>query len=78
MIKTPNRDSHGVTARGVPLRRRTLGGAMAERGGGVPRADIVLPGHDGTTCAPAFTAFVRGVGLACTLKTAPVTVNTSP
>ena len=26
---------------------------------GVPRADIVLGDRDGTTCAPAFTAFVR-------------------
>jgi N-formylglutamate amidohydrolase len=34
---------------------------MAEGGGGVPRADIVLGDRDGTTCAPAFTAFVREV-----------------
>jgi N-formylglutamate amidohydrolase len=38
-----------------------VGGAMAEGGGGVPRADIVLGDRDGTTCAPAFTAFVREV-----------------
>lgn len=33
----------------------------AEGGAGMPRADFVLGDRDGTTCAPAFTAFVRDV-----------------
>jgi len=41
-----------------------VGGAMAEGGAGLPRADIVLGDRDGTTCAPEFTAFVREVLLA--------------
>jgi N-formylglutamate amidohydrolase len=36
-----------------------VSGAMGEGGAGVARADIVLGDRDGTTCAPAFTAFVR-------------------
>lgn len=36
-----------------------VSGAMGEGGPGVARADIVLGDRDGTTCAPAFTAFVR-------------------
>jgi N-formylglutamate amidohydrolase len=36
-----------------------VSGAMGEGGPGVARADFVLGDRDGTTCAPAFTAFVR-------------------
>ena len=36
-----------------------VSGAMGEGGAGQPRADVVLGDRDGTTCAPAFTAFVR-------------------
>jgi N-formylglutamate deformylase len=36
-----------------------VSGAMGEGGPGQPRADMVLGDRDGTTCAPAFTAFVR-------------------
>ena len=36
-----------------------VSGQMAEGGAGIPRADFVLGDRDGTTCAPAFTAFVR-------------------
>ena len=36
-----------------------LSGAMSEGGVGRPRADFVLGDRDGTTCAPALTAFVR-------------------
>ena len=35
------------------------GFVMGEGGAGMPRADMVLGDRDGTTCAPAFTAFVR-------------------
>jgi hypothetical protein len=78
MIKTPNRDPHVETARGVPLMRRARAGSMAKRQGGAPRADIVLSDVDGTTCAPPFTAFVREVGLARALKTAPTPGSTWP
>ena len=36
-----------------------VSGLMGEGGAGIPRADIVLGDRDGSTCAPAFTAFVR-------------------
>lgn len=36
-----------------------VSGAMGEGGPGVARADFVLGDRDGTTCAPAFTEFVR-------------------
>jgi N-formylglutamate deformylase len=36
-----------------------VSGVMAEGGAGVARADMVLGDRDGTTCAPAFTAFVH-------------------
>lgn len=36
-----------------------VSGAMGEGGAGQRRADVVLGDRDGTTCAPAFTAFVR-------------------
>lgn len=36
-----------------------VSGTMGEGGPGRPRADVVLGDRDGTTCAPAFTAFVR-------------------
>ena len=47
-----------------------VSGAMAEGGAGVPRADFVLGDRDGTTCAPAFTEFVRNflVGLGYEVK----------
>ena len=35
------------------------GGAMGEGGAGQARADMVLGDRDGSTCAPAFTNFVR-------------------
>jgi len=38
-----------------------VSGAMGEGGAGRVRADIVLGDRDGTSCAPAFTAFVREV-----------------
>lgn len=38
-----------------------VSGVMGEGGAGVPRADMVLGDRDGTSCAPAFTAFVREV-----------------
>lgn len=38
-----------------------VSGAMGEGGAGQVRADIVLGDRDGTSCAPAFTAFVREV-----------------
>ena len=38
-----------------------VGGASAQEGAGVPRADIVLGDRDGSTCSPAFTALVREV-----------------
>jgi N-formylglutamate deformylase len=36
-----------------------VSGKMGEGGAGIPRADIVLGDRDGTSCAPAFTSFVR-------------------
>lgn len=36
-----------------------VSGSMGEGGAGQPRADVVLGDRDGTTCAPAFTSFVR-------------------
>jgi N-formylglutamate amidohydrolase len=36
-----------------------VSGKMGEGGAGQRRADVVLGDRDGTTCAPAFTAFVR-------------------
>jgi N-formylglutamate amidohydrolase len=47
-----------------------VSGAMGQGGPGLPRADIVLGDRDGTTCAPAFTAFVRDVlaGFGYTVK----------
>jgi N-formylglutamate amidohydrolase len=36
-----------------------VSGVNGEGGAGIARADIVLGDRDGTTCAPAFTAFVR-------------------
>lgn len=36
-----------------------VSGTMGEGGAGQPRADMVLGDRDGTTCAPAFTAFVH-------------------
>ncbi len=36
-----------------------LSSAISEEGPGKPRADFVLGDRDGTTCDPAFTAFVR-------------------
>ncbi len=38
-----------------------VAGVQGEGGSGSQRADIVLGDRDGTTCAPAFTAFVREV-----------------
>ena len=38
-----------------------VSGVMGEGGAGSTRADVVLGDRDGTTCAPAFTAFVRDV-----------------
>ena len=38
-----------------------VAGVMGEGGAGATRADIVLGDRDGTTCSPAFTAFVREV-----------------
>ena len=37
-----------------------VSGTMGEGGAGIARADMVLGDRDGTTCDPAFTAFVRG------------------
>jgi len=37
-----------------------VSGKMGEGGAGIARADIVLGDRDGTSCAPAFTSFVRG------------------
>ena len=47
-----------------------VSGAMGEGGAGVARADFVLGDRDGTTCAPAFTDFVRSflVGLGYEVK----------
>jgi N-formylglutamate amidohydrolase len=36
-----------------------VSGTMSEGGAGIARADIVLGDRDGTSCDPAFTAFVR-------------------
>jgi N-formylglutamate deformylase len=38
---------------------RSVAGKQSDDGEGRPRADFVLGDRDGTTCAPAFTAFVR-------------------
>lgn len=38
-----------------------VSGVMGEGGAGVARADMVLGDRDGTSCAPAFTAFVHEV-----------------
>ena len=38
---------------------RAVAGKQSEDGGGKARADFVLGDRDGTTCAPAFTEFVR-------------------
>ena len=40
---------------------RSVAGKQSEDGEGSVRADFVLGDRDGTTCAPEFTAFVRGV-----------------
>ena len=39
----------------------SVSGKPGEGGAGIARADFVLGDRDGTTCAPAFTAFVRDV-----------------
>lgn len=38
-----------------------VSGVMGAGGAGIARADMVLGDRDGSTCAPAFTAFVREV-----------------
>ncbi len=38
---------------------RSVAGKQSDDGEGRPRADFVLGDRDGTTCEPAFTAFVR-------------------
>ena len=40
---------------------RAVAGKQSDDGEGNVRADLVLGDRDGTTCAPAFTEFVRGV-----------------
>jgi N-formylglutamate amidohydrolase len=50
---------HGVVYHLNCHSMNAVSGAMGEGGAGRPRADMVLGDRDGTTCAPAFTAFVR-------------------
>ncbi|MFO1217628.1 MAG: N-formylglutamate amidohydrolase [Burkholderiaceae bacterium] len=50
---------HGVVYHINCHSMNAVSGAMGEGGAGRARADIVLGDRDGTTCAPAFTAFVR-------------------
>ena len=52
---------HGVVYHLNCHSMNAVSGAMGEGGAGQPRADMVLGDRDGTTCAPAFTAFVREV-----------------
>lgn len=54
--------AHGTFGTVVHLNCHSMNavsGAMGEGGAGVARADIVLGDRDGTSCAPALTAFVR-------------------
>jgi N-formylglutamate amidohydrolase len=50
---------HGVVYHLNCHSMNAVGGAMGEGGAGIARADIVLGDRDGSTCSPAFTAFVR-------------------
>jgi N-formylglutamate amidohydrolase len=50
---------HGVVYHLNCHSMNAVSGAMGEGGAGQPRPDMVLGDRDGTTCAPAFTAFVR-------------------
>jgi len=52
---------HGVVYHLNCHSMNAVSGTMGEGGAGRPRADMVLGDRDGTTCAPAFTAFVREV-----------------
>ena len=51
--------AHGVVYHLNCHSMNAVSGAMGEGGAGVPRADMVLGDRDGSTCAPAFTDFVR-------------------
>ena len=51
--------AHGVVYHLNCHSMSAVSGAMGEGGPGITRADMVLGDRDGTTCAPAFTAFVR-------------------
>ncbi len=50
---------HGVVFHINCHSMNAVSGTMGEGGAGIARADIVLGDRDGTTCAPAFTSFVR-------------------
>ena len=52
---------HGVVYHLNCHSMNAVSGLMGEGPTGQPRADMVLGDRDGTTCAPAFTAFVREV-----------------
>lgn len=56
---------HGVVYHLNCHSMNAVSGVMGAGGAGVARADIVLGDRDGTTCAPAFTAFVRNFLLGC-------------
>jgi N-formylglutamate deformylase len=58
-LLTAAHQRHGVVYHFNCHSMNAVSGAMGEGGAGVARADIVLGDRDGTTCAPAFTAFVR-------------------
>ena len=52
---------HGVVYHLNCHSMNAVSGVMGEGGAGQSRADVVLGDRDGTTCAPAFTSFVRDV-----------------
>lgn len=50
---------HGVSVHINCHSMEPVGGAMAEGGSGIARADVVLGDRDGTTCSPALTDWVK-------------------
>jgi N-formylglutamate deformylase len=50
---------HGVCVHINCHSMEPVGGAMAEGGSGIARADVVLGDRDGTTCSPALTEWVK-------------------
>jgi N-formylglutamate deformylase len=58
LIEQAHRE-HGISVHLNCHSMEPVGGAMAEGGGGIARADVVLGDRDGSTCSPALTEYVR-------------------